>query len=122
LCMGPPTRQSKLANLNLFLNRKYSAKDLQRAADLLGTYIEADSEIAALFDLYTFGDMKAFFGQLETKGSLFAVLKKLRRAGFKQRLSIENGFNLLRAEDLEFLPESLRGKTLKQLEKNNKVS
>ena len=36
--------------------------------------------------------------------------------------TIENGFNLLRAEDLEFLPESLRGKTLKQLEKNNKVS
>jgi hypothetical protein len=120
LCMGPPTLESKVSALQKFVSAAISEKDLGKARGLLQKHTEKDPELAEMFNLFTFGEAKAFFRQMTRGKSLVDGLKN--KANLKKLVEAESEFNTLRVKDLEQLPKDLWGKSVKQLERDNRMN
>lgn len=70
LCMWPPSWANKLEHLNAF----YEESDVEDCKEILRTYVDGTSQ-KDLLEKFTYGEMKAFIGNLKGTSGLMKTLK-----------------------------------------------
>lgn len=86
-CMGPPTWAKKVASLEVFWVGPNNDGATAAAAELLTGWIGSSDALVPMLDLFTFGELRAFFDEIREDRALEAALANLGEEEFRERVN-----------------------------------
>ncbi len=103
VCMGPPSLKEKLTRLHLVYSPTAESVQTKKAGGLIKKYLSNDRTLRDQFELFTFGDLKAFLATLGSREDLGDKIEGLGQAEFQKKLRKFGDHVGLKIHDLDVL-------------------
>jgi len=116
ICMGPPSLQSKIDDLGVFLKKRTPIDEVKASRDYLRTLVAANPELGQILELFLFGEFKTLLKEFQGSGLLSSAFAAAGAAKtFNQLAVAKMEHNYLRLKDVEDLMKSLNKRTISDL-------